>query len=333
MATIYVADNDLELRKRGERVIVCRDGKVIKTVPLVKVDGIVVMGNASVSTPLVHLFLEHHIPITYLSFHGKYQGQLIPSISKNGALRQRQYWYSLSPERTLCLAREFVRGKLRNCRARLMRIARTSDSSTEIRHAADEIRKLLLQLDGVRALDELRGVEGLGARLYFGGWKHNLRQPGFAFEGRTRRPPKDPINALLSLGYALLQSNVEAAVQFVGLDPYIGYLHGMKHGKPSLVLDLMEEFRPAVVDSLVMAVVNKRMLSGKHFCCNYGGVELTDTGRKIFYEAYENKIRTELTHPLFGKKTDLRRCMEQQARILAKTLIGELDRYIPFQVR
>src|SRR5690606_21343797 len=211
--------------------------------------------------------------------------------------------------------------------------AQTPQADVELRRLAREIQALLAGLDRVTTLDALRGVEGHATRLYFSGFRLRVRSSGFTFERRTRRPPRDPINTLLSFGYALLQAQIDGFVQAVGLDPYIGYLHDVRHGKPSLVLDLMEEFRPVFVDGLVLTLLNRQQMQPHHFKEQLGGVEMTDEGRRVFLGEFEERLRTEFTHPLLKERVTWRRCFEVQVRILARALLGQIPAYVPFVQR
>ncbi|MGE5591414.1 MAG: CRISPR-associated endonuclease Cas1 [Bacillota bacterium] len=331
MSTLYVTDRETELVRRGERVLVRRQGKVVADVPLVQVDQVVIFGNNSLSTPLISLFLEAQVPVSFLSFNGRFRGRLQPAFSKHAVLRQAQHRASANPTQTLELARRFVVGKIHNQRARLLRAERAGNASTA--DVARSLAQLIPIAERASDLDSLRGAEGLAARAYFSVMPELVGRHGFSFERRTRRPPRDPVNAMLSFSYSLLQSTVDAAVNAVGFDPYTGYLHGTRYGKPSLVLDLMEEFRPVIADAVVTALINKRMVGPSDFVERFGAVEMGDAARRAFLQAYEDKVRDEIKHPIFGYKVSLRRCVELQARILAKTLLGELERYEPFRIR
>jgi len=189
--------------------------------------------------------------------------------------------------------------------------------------------------DRMSGLGELLGLEGAATAAYFGGFAHLLRQEALAasFHKRSRRPPTDPVNALLSYGYVLLMHKVATAVQIVGFDPYVGFLHSSQYGKPALALDLMEEFRPIIVDSVVLQLVNNRILQARDFVAEMGSFRLTDDGRKTFLVKFEERLNDEIEHPVFGYKATYQRCLELQARLLAKTLTGEIPAYPAFVVR
>lgn len=357
MQTLYVLDGDTDLRKRGERLLLRRDGRVIRDVPLAHVDNVIVFGNVSLSAPIVQLLLDHGIQASFLSYGGRFRGRLTPAATRGAVLRQAQYRVAENPERKHELARAFVRGKLLNARNRLLRFARQErrmaqgegershgaqsmtgseeapPAGAELRRLARDVNALVGGLERASTLDTLRGIEGHAARLYFSGFRLRVKSSGFAFERRTRRPPRDPVNALLSFGYALLQAQIDGFVQAVGLDPYVGYLHEVRHGKPSLVLDVMEEFRPVFVDGLVLTLLNRQQLQAQHFKERMGGVELTDEGRRVFLGEFEDRLRTEFTHPLLKERVTWRRCFEVQVRILARALLGQVPAYVPFVQR
>ena len=184
------------------------------------------------------------------------------------------------------------------------------------------------------SIPSLVGVEGAAAHLYFQNFTHLLRQPQvFDWSGRNRRPPKDPLNALLSLGYALLTKQMTVCLTAIGLDPFMGFLHQPKYGKPALALDMIEEFRPLIVDSVVITVMNTGEITPAHFISRNGAVALTATGRKIFISAFERRLNTEITHPIFDYRVSYRRILEVQARLLSRQLMGEINNYPTFRTR
>lgn len=339
MQTLYVSDRDTEIARRGERIVLVREGRVEKDVPLARVDNVVIFGNATLTPPAVQLLIETGIPVSFVSFSGRFRARLTPPLHKGALLRRAQYSAHIDPEAKLGLAREFVRGKLANCRVRLLRAARDRrkagelDEAKAISRCADELSRLLASIDSVSHLDALRGLEGIGSRAYFSGLRRHLRADGMAFERRTRRPPKDPVNALLSLAYVMLMGHIGAFVEVAGLDPYLGFLHELRHGKPCLTLDLMEEFRPSFADALVTALVNRRQLQPHHFEERQGGVELTEAGRRIFLKAFEERLRETILHPILGENVSWRRAFEVQVRLAARAILGEIPSYVPLVVR
>jgi CRISPR-associated protein Cas1 len=253
----------------------------------------------------------------------------MPEFSKNGLLRVEQHKAALDAKRRLELARGFVAGKLANLRTFL---GQKADKS-----AKSEVKRLIKQLKDAqrgarrtRKLEQLRAYEGAGSAAYFSGFRYMIKTPEFTFETRVRRPPTDPVNALLSFGYTLLAHDMFAAVNVVGFDPYVGYLHAEEYGRPSLPLDLMEEFRPVIVDAMVLAIINQGIVTRADFQqAGENACLLTDEGRKKFLAQYEQRRNTEFTHPVLERKMTYQQSLEQQARQLSKTLQGELEAYPP----
>lgn len=285
------------------------------------------------TAPALYTLLENGVSVCYLSSHGRYIGQLDPEFSKNAPLRIAQHQVHNDPARRLALARTFVSGKMRNMRAVLMRGARTRPGKdAALATAAVVLKENQLRAEQAATVPELLGYEGSGAAAYFGVFGSLLRE-GWEFTGRVRRPPTDPVNALLSFGYALLTSQISAAVQLVGLDPFVGYLHVARYGRPALALDLIEEFRAPIVDSVALTLINNRILSPNDFVHELGAVTLTERSRRTYLELFEERLASDIVHPVFGYKATYRRCLELQVRLLAKTLTGEIDAYPPFLVR
>src|SRR5262245_29552239 len=333
MSTLYLTQQDSVLRKEDERLKVTLKGEVLLDLPVLKVSQVVVFGRVTVTPYTVAALMERNINLTYLTEHGRYIGRIEPAFSKNSLLRRAQYVASFDEHRTLTLARGFVVGKLANLRVTLLRAARNTDG-LNVDEDVEAIRRAERRVERAEDLDMLRGHEGEGSAAYFGTFGQLIKAEGFAFSKRVRRPPTDPVNALLSFGYALLANDVHAAVQTLGFDPYCGYLHADRYGRPSLALDLMEEFRPLIVDVTVLGCLNKRILQADDFTVSLGDVcSLTSEGRKKFLLQYEERRNTEIQHPLFEYKATYQRCFELQARILAKCIQGELERYEPFVIR
>ena len=363
MPTVYLTEPRSLVKKDGECLLVQvpedketgREKRVVR-VPLIKIDQVVVAGDVTLTSPALAALLERNVEVCFLGYYGKFWGRLSPSFSKNGLLRIAQHAAHADPPLRLRLASEFVQGKLANQRTMLLRGARTRDDA-RLAELAEMIRQRLDQVgevrqgvavvieappedgdvvaaevDAVAGLGALVGLEGAAGAAYFAAYGRLLKTP-LGFARRTRRPPTDPVNAMLSYGYTLLMQQAMTAVNIVGMDPYVGFLHSSQYGKPALALDLMEEFRPLVVDSVVLSLINNGMLQGKDFIAELGSVRMTDKGRRTFLEKYEERLNTEVEHPRFGYKATYRRCLELQARLLAKTLKGEIPAYPPFVAR
>lgn len=319
-------------------------------IPLIKIDEVVVLGEITLTASAIHLLLERGVEITFLGHYGQFKGRLSPPLSKNAVLRLAQYRAHQDMTRRCELARTFVIGKLSNQRQRLLRYNRIHQDP-EVRKAIDRMGDLIGELNTLpmqhvssrktivggdnrisgTPLETILGMEGIGSAAYFGCFGKLLSdQKQWPFPGRVKRPPTDPVNALLSFGYSLLTNKVASAVQLVGFDHFVGYLHSSFYGRPSLALDLMEEFRPVIVDAIVLTILNNRMVTPKDFVVELGAYRLKDEQRKVFFTKFEERLNEEINHPLFGYKTTYRRCIEVQGRLLAKCITGEIEDYPPF---
>jgi CRISPR-associated protein Cas1 len=279
------------------------------------------MGNPQVTGDALVYALELGMPIHYLSSFGKYLGSALPGYSRNGQLRLAQYQAYCDVDRRLSLVKELVTAKIHNQYSVLYR-HQQRDNPLKLRKS---------QVNTQGTIYQVRGIEGMAAREYFACWSTMLDNE-WKFQGRNRRPPTDPVNSLLSFAYGLLRVQVTAAAHLAGLDPYIGYLHEVSRGQPALVLDLMEEFRPLVADNLVLAVINNREIQHKDFQESLGAYRLSDAGRKCFIQAFERKMESEFTHPVFEYRCTYRRAIELQARLLSRHLQENLP-YKPLTLR
>lgn len=354
MATLYLTIPQTLVKKEGDTLVVHvpadeEAGQVEKKVrvPLIKIDHVVVQGTPTITSPALAALMDRRAEVTYLNWYGRFQGHLSPAFSKNGQLRLAQHTVYRDPARHHHLAAAFVQGKLHNMRTMLLRAnrKRKEDALTQ---AAAAIKESIQQVEALppdpqlpdaarpqadSSYGRLQGLEGSGTAPYFRSFAHMLNEPEL-FNGRTRRPPRDPANALLSYGYTILLNQVLSALCTVGLDPYVGYLHRSQYGKPALALDLMEEFRPLIVDSVTITLFNTRALTADDFIPQLGGAyRLTDNGRRTFLNKLEARFDQTITHPTFDYKTTYRRSLELQARLLAKYLTGEIDAYPPFTTR
>jgi CRISPR-associated protein Cas1 len=313
MTTLYVIQPDAILSKDYEAFVVTlkqEDGTWKKhKVAAQTVNEIMLMGNPQVTGDAFTYALELGMPIHYLSSFGKYLGSALPKSSRNGQLRLAQYQVYSDPVKRLELVKTIVTAKIHNQYNVLYRHNEKDNPLKE--------RKSLVK--NQQTLDQVRGVEGLAAREYFACWQ-NMVGKQWTFNGRNRRPPTDPVNSLLSFAYALLQSQVMAAVNVAGLDPYIGYLHEVHHGQPAMVLDLMEEFRALIADNLVLSVLHKKEIQPQDFNESLGAYRLKDNARKTFLEAFNKKMNDEFKHPVFDYRCTYRRGIELQARLLSRHL-------------
>jgi CRISP-associated protein Cas1 len=372
MAILYLTEQQAWVSREGDCLMVhiperAEDGSRSKrerkkTVPLFKIEEVVVLGEITITTPALAALLEARVQVTYMSKYGRYLGSLCPELTRNSILRLAQHAAHVDLKRRHTIARCFVVGKLRNMRTVLMRYNRTSQDAL-INAQVEQLKRCIggaeharlligdmetgeseidrdpaLEVGGtagrMNGLGPLLGCEGAGSAAYFNvfgqlikcTWPHG-------FNKRVRRPPTDPVNALLSYGYTVLTAQVASAVAGVGFDPYIGYLHSSRYGKPALALDLMEEFRPLIVDSVVLSLLNNRQLEQKDFAVELNSYRMTDAAKRLFLERFEERMQEIITHPLFEYKVPYRRCIELQARLLGKYLVGEVNEYVPFTVR
>jgi CRISPR-associated protein Cas1 len=355
-AVLYVHEQGSHVGKRGEHLVVNYRGETINRVPLVAIRQMVVFGNVQVSTQALHTLVECEVGVAFLTAYGKFIAALAPAPPKNVSLRARQYQVFSDPTKTLPLARAVVAAKIANQRTLLMRSLRsqpkpepetsggapeTDDNPTTPRPsdepAVREMAEMMSRAAYAPDPATLLGLEGQAAALYFGNFGRMLKAkaPGanFDFTTRNRRPPRDPVNALLSFAYAILTKDCFSAACTVGFDVYQGFYHTGRHGRPSLALDLMEEFRPVIADSVVLNLINNGMLTDKDFLTWRDACQLTDEGRATFFAAYEQRKATEVTHPVFGYKMSYGRMLEVQARMLAAHVRGDIPRYIGFTVR
>jgi CRISPR-associated protein Cas1 len=328
MSTLYITQQDAVLRKVDERLKVTQHKDTLLDIPLIKVSQVILFGRVTVTAATVATLLENGVGLCYLSEHGRYIGRLEPHFSKNSLLRVDQWQAAFDDQRKLDIARQCVQGKLENMRVMLLRANREQERP-ELARAIDGLKDAQRRAQQCRDLDVLRGHEGEGSAAYFGVFGGLIKQ-NLSFPGRVRRPPTDPVNALLSFGYTLLYNDLHAACNIVGFDPYVGYLHADRYGRASLPLDLMEEFRPLVVDSIVLTCLNKRIIQKEDFIVELGSAHrLNDESRRRFLLQYEERKNTEFKHPIFGYRMTYQRCFELQARLLAKYLQRELAHYPP----
>lgn len=330
MGTVYITQPDAFIGKTDERLSVRANKTTLLDVPLIKVDGVVVLGRATVSPAAIAELLERKIPLSFLTGTGRYLGRLEPELTKNILVRRAQWQAAANPEQTLHLVQAFIRGKLKNYRNTLLRTQRESPE-IDLQAAIARIEQAIAPLDQTTQINSLRGLEGSGSATYFGCFNQLIRLPGFTFAARRRRPPTDPVNALLSLGYALLRHDIQSAVNLVGFDPYLGYLHVERYGRPSLALDLMEEFRPLVVDAVVLSSINRKAIAPTDFTTEplSSAVSLSPEGLRTFLRLYEQKKQAKFKHPVLQTQCTYQEAFEIQARLLAKYLMHQTDKYPP----
>jgi CRISPR-associated protein Cas1 len=340
MSTLYLVKQGSMLRKEQGRFVVqpptgderfaSRSSEGATEVPIREVERVLVLGNIQISTAAMAACLEEHIPLVFLTQMGDYKGHVWNAEFCDLAVEGAQYGRRHDPGFQLGMARQIVKGKLLNSKLLLMRLGRkrqVEGLSAKIARLGQQIETL----DLVRDLEVLRGYEGAGAALYFRALGQLITNPGFSFTERNRRPPKDGVNSLLSFGYTLLFNNVMSLILAEGLNPYLGNLHRSDRKEPHLAFDLMEEFRSPIVDSLVLMLVNKKILKPTDFSwtTEEGGVYLTDAARRVFLREFEERISSEISHPSVKEKVSYRRAIQLQVQQYKRCLLYS-ERYQAF---
>ena len=324
---MYVSENGVSVGLRDGRVDVRRKGEPVVAARIIDVSQLNVIGNAQVSTQLLRECFRREIPVLWFSYGGWFSGMAEGLPSKHIELRRRQF--GISHQAGLPIARRVVEGKIMNCRTLLRRNSRLKNDAV-----FDELKALAGRALVAESAASLLGYEGAAARLYFSQFSTMLRSDlDFDFEGRNRRPPKDPVNCLLSYMYSLLVKDLTTTAFGVGFDPYLGFYHRPRFGRPALALDLAEEFRPLIADSVTINLINNGEVKRTDFIVRAGGVALTSDGRKAAIAGYERRLDTEVTHPVFGYKITYRRVLEVQARLLGAYLLREIPDYVAFRTR
>lgn len=343
--TLYVNTPDSYLRLDNDTLRVMVDEDTRLRVPLHHLQSVVCFGRVGVSVPLMHRLVEASIALVLLNDSGRFLARLEGATAGNVLLRRQQHLQSMDADFCLTLARACVAGKVRNARQVLMRSAREANLPEEadtLARGAKDLAATLRALPGATDLDALRGLEGEAARQYFDRQPLMLKadcRDTFAMQGRSRRPPRDRYNALISFLYAMWMNDCRSAIEAAGLDPQVGFLHAVRPGRAALALDLMEEFRP-FADRLALTLVNRQQLVASDFDMREGGaVSLTADARKKVVVAYQERKREELTHPLLAQPVALGLIPLVQARLMARAIRGECDadggaaRYVPFLAR
>jgi len=333
--TLFVTTQGAYLAKEGESVLVKTDGEVKLRVPIHGLGGIVCFGQVSCSPFLMGFCAERNVAISFLTENGRFLARVMGPTSGNVLLRREQYRRADDEKASVAIASTIVAGKILNAKTVLQRAARDhadKDGAERIRQSGRRLGRHLHSLQSADSLDAVRGLEGDASHSYFAAFDHMItsQKDDFYYLRRTRRPPKDNVNCLLSFVYTLMLHDVRSALETVGLDPQVGFLHRDRPGRPSLALDMMEEFRPALADRLVLSLINLQQIRArdmKH--CETGGVTLTDKGRKAVLVAYQKRKQDEIMHPFLKEKTTVGLLFHTQALLLARHLRGDIDGYPP----
>lgn len=334
--TLFVTTDGAYLKKDGQAVVVRVEKENRLRIPLHNLDGIVCFGRVGCSPMLMAACAKANVTISFMSRYGGFQAAVIGFSPGNVVLRRKQYRQADDPIATLTLARGFVVGKIANSRAVLLRAARDSKKPENTARLKDMAHKMLHDLNHARAAEDietLRGIEGDVANKYFACFNQMISSQsiGFEFNIRSRRPPLDPLNSLLSFMYSILTHDARSACEATGLDAAVGFLHRDRSGRPGLALDLIEEFRAFLVDRLVLSLINRRQILAKDFTTTESGaILIKDKARKNILAAYQKRKMDTIIHPFLKEKTSIGLLIHLQSRLLARYLRGDIDSYPPF---
>jgi CRISPR-associated protein Cas1 len=352
MTTLYVTEPGVQVHKQGQRLLVRRGEEILEDIPLIKIERVVLMGRGvGLTTPALYALTQQKIDVLFLNSRGGFVSRMMGREHKNSKLRYAQALAVADPKRMMAVAYAIVCGKVNNQRVLVQRHA---EGAPWARQALDTMAQMMRQVESARTPDEVRGHEGLAAREYFAILRALFRPPrdgqDWGFERREYYPPPDPINALLSFGYTLLLNDLLTACQVAGLDPDLGFFHTVDFGKPSMALDLEEEFRPIIVDSVVLTMVNRPFIGladfeagrATHSPENDGEeagngkvrpISMTEDARNRFIALYETRLNDQVYYPPLNETTPYRRILELQAYMMARAIMGEIENYVPFTVR
>ena len=334
--TLYVTTPEAYLSKDGLNVVITVKQEEVFRIPIINIEGIVTFGYMGASPGLMKLCVDNNVSLTFLSPQGKFIARVQGPTRGNVLLRTEQYRLSENEDFTLHISKLFIGGKIQNYRNILRRYERDYGSNDEIAAAVQALEVRKRDLNRVQDLNQLRGIEGDAASVYFDVFPFLIlnQKADFPFNGRNRRPPKDAVNAMLSFVYTLIANDVAAALETVGLDPYVGFLHALRPGRTSLALDVMEELRAYFGDRLVLSLINRRQVSAKDFLFQGDeSVIMTDSCRKVLLTAGQARKKEMIVHPYLNEKIPIGLVPYVQSMLLARYLRGDLDDYPVFLIR
>ncbi len=336
--TLYITSDDAYLSKERETFVVEINKQKVFQAPIHSIENIVCFGFKPLTPALMAFCAENNVGVSYFSETGRFLARVHGAQQGNVLLRKAQYAISDNELQSLAVARPIIAAKVTNCRSLLLRHQRNhpDDCTDAVISTADMLGTRLTDIERAQTLDELRGHEGECANMYFGVLASLMiaQREDFAFTKRTRRPPLDPANALLSFLYVLLTNDVRSALEATGLDPQVGFLHRLRPGRPSLALDIMEEFRPYLGDRIMLNLINLKQVSKEDFEIRESGeVRMSDEARKTVITAYQKRKQEEITHPFLGEKMTIGLIPHIQAQLLARHIRGDIPEYPPFYVK
>ena len=333
---LYVTTPDSYISKDGENVVIKVNNTEIFRIPVHNLEGIVCFGYIGASPPMMALCAERNVGLSFLSEYGQFYARVTGKISGNVLLRREQYRRADKEDDSLRIASNFIIGKITNSRSVLKRAIRDHEdaiNSEEVGHAISMLTRKIERIGRCNALEELRGVEGDAAKEYYSVLNELIltQKEDFYMNDRSRRPPMDNLNALLSFLYTLLAHDVQSALESVGLDPYVGFLHRDRPGRASLALDLMEELRPYLADRIALTLINRKQINGKGFIQKEsGGIIMDQETKKEVLTIWQKRKREEITHPFLNEKIEIGLIPYTQSLLLARYLRGDLEQYPPF---
>ena len=334
--TLYITTPESYLSKDGMNVVVSVKQQEVFRIPIINIEGVVTFGYMGVSPGFMKLCTDNNVSLTFLSPQGRYISRIQGQTRGNVLLRKVQYALSEDSEWSLNVAKIMIGGKIQNYRNILRRYIRDYGNAPKVTTAADALDNFKNDVLKTADKQSLIGMEGLAANRYFEVFPNLMTQQreGFPFAGRNRRPPKDAVNAMLSLAYTLIANDVTAALETVGLDPYVGFLHTLRPGRASLALDMTEELRAYLGDRLVLSLINRRQITPNDFIYQgEQGVTLTENGRKTFLMAWQNRKKELFEHPYLGEKIPIGLLPHAQAMLLARYIRNDIDGYPVFLIK
>ena len=334
--TLYITTPESYLSKDGMNVVVSVKQVETFRIPIINIESIVTFGYMGASPGLMKLCADNGVSLNFLSPSGRFISRIQGPTKGNVLLRTRQYWLSNEVDFSLSISRLFIAGKIHNYRSILRRFIRDYGNNKDVSDAINILEKCRSEALIINNIDELRGIEGGAANVYFSVFPHLVinQKNDFTFNGRNRRPPKDAINAMLSFAYTLIANDICSALETVGLDPYVGFMHKLRPGRASLALDLMEEFRAYIGDRLVLTLINRRQITKNDFIKQgEEGIVMTDNGRKVFLTAWQSKKKEEIIHPFLNEKIPIGLLPYVQAMLLARYFRNDIDNYPVFLIK
>lgn len=331
MATLYLTEQGSKLGKTSRRLVVEKDKKTVLEVPEFKVDRVLVYGNVQITTQAITFLLGNGIETSFLTLHGRMKGRLSPIESKNILLRMRQYQTYQDNDFRLKIAKSIIRAKIINSRVLLLRYARNHPEA-EIDRNRRRLEECIKGVENKATVNSLMGIEGIAASVYFSAYGKMFRRE-LRFEKRQRRPARDPVNSLLSFGYVLITNEMMSVLCSIGFEPYIGYLHGINYGRPSLALDMVEEFRHPVVDRFTLYIVNNRIVKEEDFeVAEDGGYMLKDDAKKRYFVEFERYMNKEVECSIEAEKKSYRNLFRLQAHKLMDAILRDVP-YSPLKIK